>query len=79
MPYFVCQPETAPTSDPMASNFHCIIRIAGTTGPEGIWSAFFCNTVEEGKAKLAAEWAQVDCPGYIGGKLAEVQIFDLRD
>ena len=62
----------------MASNFHCIIRIAGTSGPEGVWSGFYCNTKEEGKAKLAAEWAQVDRPGFIGGKLAEVQIFDLR-
>ena len=79
MPYYGHQAETPHTPGPMASNFHCIIRIAGTTGPEGIWSGFYCNTVEEGKAKLAAEWAQVDCPGYIGGKLAEVQIFDLRD
>lgn len=63
----------------MAANFHCIIRIAGTAGPDGIWMNFFCQTPEEGKARLAAEWAQVDRPGYIGGKLAEVQIFDLRD
>ena len=73
--YFMQQPP--PRN--MASNFHCIIRVAGTTGPEGIWSGFYCNTPAEGKAKLAQEMALLDRPGFIGGKLAEVQIFDLRD
>ena len=58
--------------DPMGSNFHCIIRTAGTTGPQGVQANFFCNTKQEGKAKLAATLATLK------DQRPEVQIFDMR-
>ena len=65
----------------MASNFHCIIRQQGTTGPEGIWDQFFANDPAEGKATLTRRLNQL--PGGMiltlnGPKAYEVQIFDLR-
>lgn len=56
----------------MGSNFHCIIRTAGTTGPQGVQANFFCNTKQEGKAKLAATLATLK------DQRPEVQIFDMR-
>jgi hypothetical protein len=57
----------------MGSNFHCIIRTAGTTGWQGVQANFYCNSKEEGKAKLAATLATLK------DQRPEVQIFDMRD
>ena len=65
----------------MASNFHCIIRQQGTTGPEGIWDQFFANDPAEGKATLTRKLNKLP-DGMIltlsGPKPHEVQIFKLE-
>ena len=65
----------------MASNFQCIIRQQGTTGPEGIWDSFFFNDMAEGKATYQRKLCSL--PGgqiltLSGPKPHEAQIFSLN-